>query len=104
MLLVAVLAPTALLQVARMMVMNLGDRRSDATVGKRTLPVIIGYRPAVSLIVGAQPVAYAMLTAFAVLVGYRGWSGPRWPAPRRCRRGSSGSFAAAQCVTSTPGG
>lgn len=69
MLLVAVLAPTALLQVARMMVMNLGDRRSDATVGKRTLPVIIGYQPAVRLIVGAQPVAYAMLTAFAVL----GW-------------------------------
>ncbi|MEU5942675.1 prenyltransferase [Micromonospora sp. NPDC047548] len=69
MLLVAVLAPTALLQVARMMVMNLGDRRSDATVGKRTLPVIIGYQPAVNLIVGAQPVAYAMLTAFAVL----GW-------------------------------
>jgi 1,4-dihydroxy-2-naphthoate octaprenyltransferase len=68
-LLVAILAPTALLQVVRMMVMNLGDRRSDATVGKRTLPVIIGYQPAVNLIVVAQPVAYAMLTAFAVL----GW-------------------------------
>ncbi|MFD2764899.1 prenyltransferase [Micromonospora eburnea] len=69
MLLLAVLAPTAVLQVARMMVMNLGDRRSDATVGKRTLPVIVGYRTAVRLIVGAQPVAYAMLTAFALL----GW-------------------------------
>ncbi|MEU2615081.1 prenyltransferase [Micromonospora sp. NPDC007271] len=68
-LLLAVLAPTALLQVARMMVMNLGDRRSDAAVGKRTLPVIIGYRPAVRLIVAAQPVAYGMLTAFAAL----GW-------------------------------
>ena len=31
MLLLAVLAPTAVLQVARMMVMNLGDRRSDET-------------------------------------------------------------------------
>ncbi|MEU5721851.1 prenyltransferase [Micromonospora sp. NPDC047738] len=69
MLLVAVLAPTAMLQVARMMVMNLGDRRSDAAVGKRTLPVIVGYQPAVRLIVAAQPIAYAMLTAFALL----GW-------------------------------
>ncbi|MFE9201338.1 prenyltransferase [Micromonospora sp. NPDC007230] len=69
MLLVAVLAPTAMLQVARMMVMNLGDRRSDAAVGKRTLPVIVGYQPAVRLIVTAQPIAYAMLTAFALL----GW-------------------------------
>ncbi|MCW3816344.1 prenyltransferase [Micromonospora sp. DR5-3] len=69
MLLLAVLAPTAVLQVARMMVMNLGDRRSDAMVGKRTLPVIVGYQPAVRLIVAAQPIAYAMLTAFALL----GW-------------------------------
>ncbi|MEH1013012.1 prenyltransferase [Micromonospora sp. CPCC 206060] len=68
-LLVAILLPTALLQVVRMMVMNLGDRRSDATVGKRTLPVIIGYRRAVTVIVLAQPVAYAMLTGFALL----GW-------------------------------
>ncbi|MEU3453539.1 prenyltransferase [Micromonospora sp. NPDC006766] len=68
-LLVAVLAPTAVLQVARMMVMNLGDRRSDATVGKRTLPVILGYRPAVRLIIAAQPIAYGLLTVFAVL----GW-------------------------------
>ncbi|MCX4472653.1 prenyltransferase [Micromonospora sp. NBC_01655] len=66
-LLLAVLAPTAVLQVARMMVMNLGDRRSDAMVGKRTLPVIIGYQPAVHLIVGAQLVAYVTLTVFALL-------------------------------------
>ncbi|MBO4209489.1 prenyltransferase [Micromonospora echinofusca] len=71
-LLVAILLPTALLQVVRMMVMNLGDRRSDATVGKRTLPVIIGYRRAVTVIVAAQPVAYAMLTAFA-LAGWVPW-------------------------------
>ncbi|MER5336878.1 prenyltransferase [Micromonospora sp. NPDC002717] len=69
MVLLAVLAPTAVLQVARMMVMNLGDRRSDAMVGKRTLPVIIGYRPAVRVIVGAQLVGYATLTVFALL----GW-------------------------------
>ncbi len=67
--LIAVLAPTALLQVARMMIMNLGDRISDESVGKRTIPVIIGYRRAVSFIIGAQVVAYAMLTVFAVL----GW-------------------------------
>lgn len=68
-LLVAVLLPTALLQVARMMVMNLGDRQSDASVGKRTLPVIIGYERAVRVIVLAQPLAYAALTGFALL----GW-------------------------------
>lgn len=68
-LLLAVLAPTAVLQVARMMVMNLGDRRSDAMVGKRTLPVIIGYRRAVRVICGAQLVGYATLTVFALL----GW-------------------------------
>jgi 1,4-dihydroxy-2-naphthoate polyprenyltransferase len=67
--LVAVLAPTALLQVARMIIMNLGDRISDESVGKRTIPVIIGYRRAVSSIVGAKVVAYALLTVFAVL----GW-------------------------------
>ncbi|MGH3742356.1 MAG: prenyltransferase, partial [Micromonosporaceae bacterium] len=63
--LLAILAPTAVLQVARMMIMNLGDRVSDSSVGKRTLPVIIGYRPAVAVIIGAQLVAYAMLTLFA---------------------------------------
>ncbi|WP_320066057.1 prenyltransferase [Micromonospora sp. RTGN7] len=72
MLLLAVLAPTAVLQVARMMVMNLGDRRSDAMVGKRTLPVIIGYQRAVRLIVGAQLIAYAMLTVLALL-GWLPW-------------------------------
>ncbi|MFV2022537.1 prenyltransferase [Micromonospora sp. LOL_023] len=68
-LLLAILAPTALLQTVRMMVMNLGDRRSDEQVGKRTIPVIIGYDRAVRVIVTAQPVAYAALTGFALL----GW-------------------------------
>ncbi|WP_326552589.1 prenyltransferase [Micromonospora sp. NBC_01813] len=68
-LLLAILAPTALLQTVRMMVMNLGDRRSDEQVGKRTIPVIIGYERAVRAIVAAQPVAYAALTGFALL----GW-------------------------------
>jgi 1,4-dihydroxy-2-naphthoate octaprenyltransferase len=72
MLLLAVLAPTAVLQVARMMVMNLGDRRSDEMVGKRTLPVLVGYERAVRLIVGAQVVAYAMLTVLALL-GWLPW-------------------------------
>ncbi|MDP9792394.1 1,4-dihydroxy-2-naphthoate octaprenyltransferase [Catenuloplanes nepalensis] len=71
-LLLLVLAPTALLQVVRMMVMNLGDRRSDEAVGKRTLVVVLGYRTAVRVIVTAQPVAYAMLTVFA-LVGWIPW-------------------------------
>lgn len=71
-LLIAVLAPTALLQAVRMMVMNLGDRRSDEIVGKRTLPVIIGYEKAVLVIIIAQPVAYGALTAFAV-VGWVPW-------------------------------
>ncbi|MFC7548586.1 prenyltransferase [Plantactinospora sp. GCM10030261] len=71
-LLVAILLPTAVLQAARMMVMNLGDRRSDATVGKRTLPVLVGYRRAVTVIVLAQPVAYLMLTGFA-LAGWVPW-------------------------------
>lgn len=68
-LLFAVLAPTALLQAARMMVMNLGDRVSDESVGKRTLPVLIGYRDAITTISVAQVVAYLMLTVFAAL----GW-------------------------------
>lgn len=68
-LLLWVLLPTAVLQTVRMMVMNLGDRRSDAQVGKRTIPVLIGYRRAVSVVVAAQPVAYTLLTATTVL----GW-------------------------------
>jgi 1,4-dihydroxy-2-naphthoate polyprenyltransferase len=68
-LLFAVLAPTALLQAARMMVMNLGDRVSDESVGKRTVPVLIGYRNAITTIIAAQVVAYLMLTLFAIL----GW-------------------------------
>ncbi|MEV4759275.1 prenyltransferase [Micromonospora sp. NPDC049559] len=71
-LLLAVLAPTALLQAARMMVMNLGDRVSDASVGKRTLPVLLGYRAAIGIVTAAQVVAYLMLTAFAVL-GWLPW-------------------------------
>ncbi|MDG4765016.1 prenyltransferase [Solwaraspora sp. WMMD406] len=71
-LLLAILAPTALLQTVRMMVMNLGDRRSDAQVGKRTVPVIVGYDRAVRIIVTAQPVAYAALTGFAV-AGWVPW-------------------------------
>ncbi|MFY1651345.1 prenyltransferase [Solwaraspora sp. WMMB762] len=71
-LLLAVLAPTALLQTVRMMVMNLGDRRSDEQVGKRTIPVIIGYDRAVRVVVTAQPVAYAALTGFA-LAGWVPW-------------------------------
>lgn len=68
-LLVAVLAPTAVLQTVRMMVMNLGDRVSDASVGKRTIPVLIGHDRAVGVITAGQVVAYGMLTAFAVF----GW-------------------------------
>lgn len=71
-LLVATLAPTALLQAARMMVMNLGDRISDASVGKRTIPVIIGYAAAVRVVIAAQIAAYALLTAFAV-AGWVPW-------------------------------
>ncbi|MFX0592790.1 prenyltransferase [Melissospora conviva] len=76
-LLLVVLAPTAVLQVARMMVMNLGDRRSDELVGKRTLPAIIGYHPAVRVVVAAQVVAYGLLTLLAVL-GRLPW--PVWAA------------------------
>ncbi|MBB6038164.1 prenyltransferase [Phytomonospora endophytica] len=68
-LLVAILAPTAVLQTVRMMVMNLGDRVSDASVGKRTIPVLIGHDRAVAVITAGQVLAYGMLTAFAVL----GW-------------------------------
>jgi 1,4-dihydroxy-2-naphthoate octaprenyltransferase len=68
-LLLAVLAPTAILQTVRMMIMNLGDRVSDAAVGKRTLPVIIGYHRAVAVIIAGQVVGYGMLAGFAVL----GW-------------------------------
>jgi 1,4-dihydroxy-2-naphthoate octaprenyltransferase len=65
--LLAILAPTALLQAARMMVMNLGDRVSDESVGKRTIPVIVGYGRAVTIISIAQLVAYLALTLFAVV-------------------------------------
>ncbi|MGH3657512.1 MAG: prenyltransferase [Micromonosporaceae bacterium] len=69
MLLLAVLAPTAILQTVRMMIMNLGDRVSDAEVGKRTLPVIVGYARAVTVIVAGQVIAYSLLAAFTLL----GW-------------------------------
>ena len=102
-LLLVVLAPTALLQVARMMVMNLRDRRSDELVDKRTLPVIIGYQPAVRVIVAGQFVAYGLLTLLAVL-GWLRWltgavaaGGPdgRSGLPRGCpvRRASHSSGA-----------
>ncbi|GLZ76749.1 hypothetical protein Afil01_15560 [Actinorhabdospora filicis] len=67
--LLAILAPTAILQTARMAVMNLGDRVSDASVGKRTIPVRLGHDRSVLLITVAQAVAYGLLTAFAVF----GW-------------------------------
>jgi len=71
-LLLAILAPTAILQTVRMMVMNLGDRLSDAEVGKRTIPVMIGHDRAVMVIVAGQVVAYGLLTTFAVL-GWLPW-------------------------------
>lgn len=74
-LLVAVLVPTAILQTVRMMVMNLGDRVSDASVGKRTIPVMIGHDRAVAVIVAGQVVAYGLVVAFAVL-GWLPW--PVW--------------------------
>ncbi|WP_412539101.1 prenyltransferase [Longispora sp. K20-0274] len=64
--LLAILAPTALLQAVRMMVMNLGDRVSDASVGKRTIPVRIGHDRSVAVICGAQVMAYAGLTGLAM--------------------------------------
>ncbi|MEV0645484.1 prenyltransferase [Phytomonospora sp. NPDC050363] len=64
--LVAILAPTAILQTVRMMIMNLGDRVSDASVGKRTIPVMIGHDRAVLVIGAAQVLAYALLTGFAM--------------------------------------
>ncbi|GAB2924513.1 hypothetical protein GCM10027280_09550 [Micromonospora polyrhachis] len=70
--LLAILAPTAVLQVARMMIMNLGDRVSDESVGKRTIPVIIGYSRAITMIIAAQVVAYLLLTLFAV-AGWVPW-------------------------------
>ena len=71
-LLLAVLAPTALLQAARMMVMNLGDRVSDASVGKRTIPVRIGHDRSVAVFTGAQVAAYALLTGGAA-IGWIPW-------------------------------
>ncbi|WP_328609587.1 prenyltransferase [Amycolatopsis sp. NBC_00345] len=52
-LILLVLAPTALLQAARMMVMNLADIQSDMQVGKRTLPVLLGRDRVISVITGA---------------------------------------------------
>lgn len=71
-LLVAVLAPTAVLQTVRMMVMNLGDRVADASVGKRTIPVLIGHDRAVTVVVMGQVVAYGLLTALTV-AGWVPW-------------------------------
>jgi 1,4-dihydroxy-2-naphthoate polyprenyltransferase len=71
-LLLAVLAPTAILQTVRMMVMNLGDRLSDAAVGKRTIPVMIGHDRAVAVVVAGQVAAYTLLTVFAA-VGWVPW-------------------------------
>lgn len=72
-LLVAVLAPTAILQAVRMVVMNLGDRVADASVGKRTIPVMIGHDRAVAVVVAGQVAAYGLLVAFAA-VGWLPWA------------------------------
>lgn len=65
--LIAILAPTAILQAARMTVMNLGDRCSDESVGKRTISVRLGHDRTVLLVTVAQVVAYATATVFALL-------------------------------------
>ncbi|WP_439679416.1 prenyltransferase [Embleya sp. MST-111070] len=71
-LILLILAPTALLQAARMMVMNLADIESDARVGKRTLPVLLGPRRVIVIFTLCQITAYAALVVFA-LAGWVPW-------------------------------
>ncbi|MFF7245947.1 prenyltransferase [Embleya sp. NPDC008237] len=71
-LILLILAPTAVLQAARMMVMNLADIESDTRVGKRTLPVLLGPRRAVTIIGLCQIGAYTALIAFT-LAGWIPW-------------------------------
>lgn len=64
MLWIAVLAPTALIQGFRMMVMNLSDYAGDKASGKRTLVVIVGpERAAIAVAIG-QLVAYGTAIGF----------------------------------------
>jgi 1,4-dihydroxy-2-naphthoate octaprenyltransferase len=66
--LVAVVVPTFVAQVARMLVMNLMDREGDERVGKRTLAVALGSARTMAAFTGAQIVVYAAVLVL-VLAG-----------------------------------
>lgn len=65
-LLLAVALPTFLLMTARMMVMNFVDSEADLSVGKRTLPNLLGPRRAATLFATLQVLAYGSAIGFAV--------------------------------------
>jgi 1,4-dihydroxy-2-naphthoate octaprenyltransferase len=61
--LLSALLPLFVVQVARMMVMNLSDHEGDARVGKRTLAVLLGPRRAGDAIALGQLLAYGSVLA-----------------------------------------
>jgi len=63
-LLLAVVLPPFLLMTARMMVMNFCDSEADLSVGKRTLPNLLGPRRAAVTYTALQIIAYGLIVAF----------------------------------------
>jgi len=58
---------------------SLGDRTSDAALGLRSLPVVLGERRSLGLLVGAHGIALALFAAFGWVAGlrpgfYAGWA------------------------------
>lgn len=66
-LLVAVTVPLCVVMAARMVVMNLCDHDADRTVGKITIPGLIGPRRAALLYTAAQAGAYGSVLVMTVL-------------------------------------
>lgn len=66
--LLLLLVPLALIEYARMMVMNMPDRASDALSGKKTLIVRIGMKSAVKIYIFVNVLAYLSLFFFCGLV------------------------------------
>lgn len=66
-LLLAIVLPTFLIMTARMMVMNFCDSDADLSVGKRTLPNLLGPRRAAQLFTALQIVAYGLIALFTAI-------------------------------------
>jgi 1,4-dihydroxy-2-naphthoate octaprenyltransferase len=64
--LVSAVLPIFVVQVARMMVMNLSDYEGDERIGKRTLAVILGPRRAILAVALGQVLAYVSIVVLTL--------------------------------------